>query len=162
MDAHTALVESWRRQAQCLTNLLTLVTPDLLEAKTDQEGWPVAVHLSHIHQTRIHWLEQVLGRDPGLPMLFTEDGDRWVASRDLDAVRAALKTSEDAIAAYVEASRGDDAPAGGYDHPLLFLQHMVWHEGYHFGLLALVLRANGREPTEEWEEANVWGLWRVE
>jgi hypothetical protein len=39
---------------------------------------------------------------------------------------------------------------------------MVWHDGWHVGLIFLALRLNGQEPREEWEEPNVWGLWRTE
>ena len=45
---------------------------------------------------------------------------------------------------------------------VLFLQHMVWHDGWHVGLIFLALRLNGQEPPEEWEEPNVWGQWRTE
>jgi hypothetical protein len=39
---------------------------------------------------------------------------------------------------------------------------MVWHEGYHAGLILLALRNAGQEPTEEWDEYNIWALWRVD
>jgi hypothetical protein len=26
-----------------------------------------------------------------------------------------------------------------YDHPILLLQHMLWHEGYHHGQMKLAL-----------------------
>ncbi len=37
---------------------------------------------------------------------------------------------------------------------------MVWHEGWHAGIILLALRLNGREPAEQWEETNLWGIWR--
>lgn len=49
-----------------------------------------------------------------------------------------------------------------YDNPVLLLQHMIWHDGWHVGLIFLALRLNGQEPPEEWEEPNVWGQWRTE
>jgi len=30
-----------------------------------------------------------------------------------------------------------------YDHPLLYLQHMIWHEGYHHGQIKLALKVMG-------------------
>lgn len=82
---------------------------------------------------------------------------------DLGAIKSELdrsaKAVRDAVAEGIEAG---GAPAGGYDHPVIFLQHMVWHEGWHVGLLMLGLRVAGQEPPEEWEEPNVWGQWRVE
>ena len=51
---------------------------------------------------------------------------------------------------------------GFYDNPVLFLQHMIWHEGWHVGLIILGLRLSGEEPPEEWEENHIWGEWRTE
>lgn len=51
---------------------------------------------------------------------------------------------------------------GWYDNPVLFIQHMVWHEGWHIGLIFLALRLAGQEIPEEWEETKVWGEWRTE
>ncbi|MEZ5162818.1 MAG: hypothetical protein R2688_03510 [Fimbriimonadaceae bacterium] len=33
--------------------------------------------------------------------------------------------------------------ASQYDHPIYFLQHMVWHDGYHFSSLMQCLRNGG-------------------
>ena len=30
-----------------------------------------------------------------------------------------------------------------YDHPILLMQHMVWHEGYHHGQIKLALKLAG-------------------
>jgi methionine salvage enolase-phosphatase E1 len=30
-----------------------------------------------------------------------------------------------------------------FDHPILFLQQMIWHEGYHHGQIKLALKAAG-------------------
>jgi uncharacterized damage-inducible protein DinB len=50
---------------------------------------------------------------------------------------------------------------GNYDHPVHYLQHMVWHEGWHAGLIVLALRLAGHEPSEETESALVWNQWRL-
>ena len=33
-----------------------------------------------------------------------------------------------------------------YDHPILMLQHMIWHEGYHHGQIKLALKVAGTAP----------------
>jgi hypothetical protein len=33
-----------------------------------------------------------------------------------------------------------------YDHPILFLQHMIWHEGYHHGQMKLALKKWRSQP----------------
>ncbi len=46
-----------------------------------------------------------------------------------------------------------------YDHPILLLQHMVWHEGYHHGQIKLALKAMG-QPLDDEEIGRVtWHLW---
>jgi hypothetical protein len=36
-----------------------------------------------------------------------------------------------------------------YDHPILRLQHMLWHEGYHHGQIKLALKITGRPLSDE-------------
>ena len=36
-----------------------------------------------------------------------------------------------------------------YDHPLLMLQHLIWHEGYHHGQIKLTLKMAGRPFDDE-------------
>ena len=36
-----------------------------------------------------------------------------------------------------------------YDHPILMLQQMIWHEGYHHGQIKLVLKMGGHAISDE-------------
>jgi hypothetical protein len=36
-----------------------------------------------------------------------------------------------------------------YDHPILMLQHMIWHEGYHHGQIKLALKLAGRAISDK-------------
>jgi hypothetical protein len=36
-----------------------------------------------------------------------------------------------------------------YDHPILLLQHMIWHEGYHHGQIKLALKTAGMPFDDE-------------
>ncbi len=49
-----------------------------------------------------------------------------------------------------------------YDNPVLFMQRMVWHDGWLVGSIFLGLRLSGQEPPERWKEPIVWGQWRTE
>ena len=68
-----------------------------------------------------------------------------MAERDRGRIAAMLNDSakvvRDAVKGRVEAGRGMDLH---YDHPILFLQHMIWHEGYHHGQIKLALKLTGR------------------
>ena len=47
------------------------------------------------------------------------------------------KTLRDAVESRIEAGRAMELH---YDHPILMLQHMIWHEGYHHGQIKLALK----------------------
>jgi len=46
-----------------------------------------------------------------------------------------------------------------YDHPILMLQHMIWHEGYHHGQMKLALRVAGLPMTDQEAGPVTWGVW---
>lgn len=46
-----------------------------------------------------------------------------------------------------------------YDHPILFLQHMLWHEGYHHGQMKLALKRAGRPLDDEDAGPLTWDVW---
>jgi hypothetical protein len=47
-----------------------------------------------------------------------------------------------------------------YDHPILFLQHMLWHEGYHHGQIKLALKLARRAMTDDEAGPLTWDVWR--
>ena len=46
-----------------------------------------------------------------------------------------------------------------YDHPILFLQHMIWHEGYHHGQIKVTLKLGGRPITDQEAGPVTWDVW---
>ncbi|HXH61971.1 MAG TPA: DinB family protein [Fimbriimonadaceae bacterium] len=159
------LLDSWDRQCQIIDNLFDLVNEENKSQKPSDDGMPIVEQFAHIHNTRRFWLSQT---DPsflegyGKSYVQVSDDD-WQPVQDLSQLRDLLRHSAKAVRnATKKAIDAGKIQFGGYDHPIYFLQHMVWHEGYHFALIMLALRLAGNEPSEEWEEQNVWGLWRVE
>lgn len=162
MDTTTALLDSWDRQCRIVSSVASLVDEANRSVRPSPDGWPLDAQLAHIHQVRRYWLSRFSPKHAeGLGRVFKDGWENPID--DLGAIKSELdrsaKAVRDAVAEGIEAG---GAPAGGYDHPVIFLQHMVWHEGWHVGLLMLGLRVAGQEPPEEWEEPNVWGQWRVE
>lgn len=162
MTIDEAVLESWTRQCKALDNLIGLLTSELLTIKPSEDGWTVAFHLAHIHGTRRYWHSKATGRDkPEGASLYTVSGDEYVPSMDLAEIRTRLAESESLVLSWVRSALESNEPAAAhYDHPVLYLQHMIWHEGWHFALLMLALRLAGHEPSEEWESEHVWDLWR--
>jgi uncharacterized damage-inducible protein DinB len=46
-----------------------------------------------------------------------------------------------------------------YDHPILLLQHMLWHEGYHHDQIKLALKLAGHPLTDKEAGPVTWGVW---
>jgi methionine salvage enolase-phosphatase E1 len=66
------------------------------------------------------------------------------------------KVVRDAVKSRLQARRAMDLH---YDHPVLMLQHMIWHEGYHHGQIKLALKAAGQPITDEKAGPGTWGIW---
>ena len=66
------------------------------------------------------------------------------------------KVVRDAVKARIEGGRDMDLH---YDHPILMLQHMIWHEGYHHGQIKLALKLAGRPIRNEKAGPVTWGVW---
>ena len=162
MNCLDALVESWHKQCRCVSNLVDKFDDRLLQVKSADDGWTAAMHFAHTHGVRLYWLRQVGKSEfPEIGSLYDKSTEEWTAIADLAQIKARLKESEDGVAKWVrEAVESGVERCEPYDHPIYFLQHMVWHDGYHFSSLMQCLRNGGAEPDEEWEELNIWAQWR--
>jgi uncharacterized damage-inducible protein DinB len=129
------------------------------------DGWSIDRHLAHMHGVRRFFLSQVAPEHAASLVSASADKEGTPLA-DLNAIRTCLEASGKAVRDAVEEGLEKGGPMAGehvvYDNPVLLMQHMVWHDGWHVGLIFLALRLNGQEPPEEWEEPNVWGLWRTE
>jgi len=157
-----AIMESWDRQTRILSNISTLIGEDERKLKPSDDGWSLDHQLCHIHECRYGWLNAVdAERAKTLGDVFEERGGDYVPIADLDEIKRQLSISGRAINLAVrDHLAAGTGRIGPYEHPIYFLQHMIWHEGYHFALITLALRLAGKSPTDEWDEANVWGVWR--
>src|SRR6266446_4866054 len=150
-----ALLDSWDRNNIILLNLLRALPEGGLEARV-MEGSPSAAELfTHIHYVRLVFISEdapEFARD--LPE------EEWMDERDPDRLAQMLNDSvkavRDAVKSRVEAGREMNLH---YDHPILLLQHMVWHEGYHHGQMKLALKVAGRPMTDEEAGPLTWGAW---
>jgi hypothetical protein len=46
-----------------------------------------------------------------------------------------------------------------FDHPVLILQHLIWHEAYHHGQIKLALKAVGLRTDDREIARGTWGVW---
>jgi len=160
MESTNSLLESWDRQCRITKAVADLIDDSSSNLKPSPDGWPLYVHLAHMHKVRKFHLHEL---DPegaaALAELFRDGWDNPID--DLDAIKQALDDSAAAVRhALKQTLDAGEVKVGGYDHPVFFLQHLVFHEGWHIGLIFLAFRLAGKEIPEEWEETRVWAEWR--
>ncbi|MGB2898157.1 MAG: DinB family protein [Candidatus Acidiferrum sp.] len=150
-----ALLDSWDRNNTILVNLLRILPEGGLEARAMEGSPSIAEMFTHIHFVR---LVLVLEDAPEFARSLPEE--EWAAERDPDRIAQMLNDSakvvRDAVKNGVEAGRDMKLH---YDHPILMLQHMIWHEGYHHGQMKLALKLAGLPMTDQEAGPVTWGVW---
>ena len=152
-----ALLDSWERNNTILVNLLRALPEGGLEVRAMEGSPSVAELFTHIHYVRLVFVFEdapEFARD--LPK------EEWVVEPDPDRIAQMLNDSasavRDAVKSRVEADQDMNLH---YDHPILMLQHMVWHEGYHHGQIKLALKATGRPLTDDEAGPVTWDVWML-
>jgi uncharacterized damage-inducible protein DinB len=150
-----ALLDSWDRNNTILVNLVRAVPEGGLEARAMEGSPSVAQMFTHIHYVRLVFVFE------DAPEFAREvPKGEWVIERDrgrlADMLNDSAKVVRETVRGRLAASREMDLH---YDHPILFLQHMIWHEGYHHGQIKLALKVAGRPVTDEEAGPVTWGVW---
>jgi uncharacterized damage-inducible protein DinB len=150
-----ALLDSWDRNNTILLNLLRVLPDGGLEVRATKGSPSVGEMFTHIHFVRLVLVSEDAPEFAGeLPK------EEWATERDpgrmAEMLNNSAKTVRDAVKSRVE--RGRDMNLH-YDHPILLLQHMLWHEGYHHGQMKLALKMAGRPMTDKEAGPVTWGVW---
>ncbi|HTZ90296.1 MAG TPA: DinB family protein [Alloacidobacterium sp.] len=150
-----ALLDSWDRNNTILLNLLHALPEGGLEVRAMESSPSVAELFTHIHYVRLVFVSEDA---PEFARKLPEG--EWRTERDRGRIAAMLNESAEAVREAVkgrlEAGQEMDLH---YDHPILFLQHMIWHEGYHHGQIKLALKATDRPMTNKEVGPVTWGVW---
>jgi uncharacterized damage-inducible protein DinB len=154
-DVLDALLDSWDRNNTITVNLLRAVPEDAM-ALTPVDGSPsIAQLFMHIDYVRLIFVSE----DAPEFARATPKGE-WTVERDRGRLVQLLNDSasavRDAVRARIESGREMDRH---YDHPLLMLQHLIWHEGYHHGQIKLTLKLAGRAFDDEAIGPLTWDVW---
>jgi uncharacterized damage-inducible protein DinB len=150
-----AVLDSWDRNNRILVNLLRALPPGGLDARVMPTSPSVTEMFTHMVYVRLVFVSED-APDHAAPVPPRE----WVRESDPELIAAGLDSSARIVSAAVE----DRLRAGRpmqlhYDHPLLFLQHMIWHEGYHHGQIKLALKLAGHPFDDEEIGALTWDVW---
>jgi uncharacterized damage-inducible protein DinB len=150
-----ALLDSWDRNNTILVNLLRALPEGGLETRAMESSPSIAELFTHMHYVRLVF---ILEDAPEFARNMPEE--EWVAERDPARIARMLNDSaravRDAVKSRVEAGRDMNLH---YDHPILLLQHMLWHEGYHHGQMKLALKLTGRPMSDKEAGPFTWGVW---
>jgi uncharacterized damage-inducible protein DinB len=150
-----ALLDSWDRNNIILVNLLRALPEGGLNARALEGSPTVAQLFTHIHFVRLVFVSEDAPEFAGdLPE------SEWVVESDPGRIAQMLndsaKTVREAVKSRVVASRAMDLH---YDHPILLLQHMIWHEGYHHGQMKIALKVAGLQIPDEKAGPITWSVW---
>jgi uncharacterized damage-inducible protein DinB len=149
------LLVSWDRNNTILLNLLRALPEGGLEVRATEGSPSVAQLITHIHYVRLVF---VFEDAPEFARNVPEK--EWSVERDRGRIAQMLEDSamavREAVKSRVETGRDMNLH---YDHPILLLQHMLWHEGYHHGQIKLALKVAGRPMTDEEAGPITWGVW---
>ena len=150
-----ALLDSWDRNNTILLNLLRALREGGLEARVMGGSPSVAELFTHIHYVRLVFISEDAAE-------FARDlpEEEWRDERDpgrlAQMLNESAKAVRSAVKSRVEAGQEMDLH---YDHPILLLQHMIWHEGYHHGQIKLALKLTGRRLPDEQAGPLTWSVW---
>jgi len=151
-----ALLDSWDRNNAIMLNLLRALPEGGLDVRATESSPSIAQHFAHIHHER---LVSVFEEAPEFAMDVPED--EWMVERDRDRLAQMLNDSagavRDAVTGRVLAGRQLDLH---YGHPILLLQLLLWHEGYHHGQIKLALKLAGSPISNDAARPLTWDVWR--
>jgi len=148
-----ALLDSWDRNNTILVNLLRLVPEGGMTLRATEGSPTIGRLFSHVHAVRLGFLS---GDAPAFARAVPEEADETDPARLEPMLNDSAGAVRDAVRALIES--GQDTKLR-YDHPLLFLQHMIWHEGYHHGQIKLALKLAGQTITDKDAGRGTWGVW---
>jgi uncharacterized damage-inducible protein DinB len=150
-----ALLDSWDRNNTILLNLLRALPDGTLQARAMAGSPSIAQLFNHIHYVRLVFVSEDAPEFAGdLPE------EEWAAERDPGRIAKMLnesaQTVREAVKSRLKTGRDMDLH---YDHPILLLQHMIWHEGYHHGQIKLALKLAGHPIPDEKAGPLTWQIW---
>ena len=150
-----AVLDSWDRNNTILVHLLRAVPEDGLGTRAMEGGRTVGQLFTHMHYVRLVFVQE------DAPEAAVEVPSReWMGEVDRERIATMLNQSarvvREAVLGRIESRRDMERH---YDHPLLMLQHMIWHEGYHHGQIKLALKLAGRAIPDQEIGRGTWGVW---
>jgi len=155
-DLLTPLLESWDRNNRILVNLLRAVSDADMDLAATPGSPTIAAMFSHLHFCRVYVVNE---NAPEFARPIPPENE-WPTERDPARLEEMLNQSAQLLSEAVKDRVESGLPmARFYDHPILMIQHMLWHDGYHHGQIKLALKAAGRPLNDKEIGLTTWHVW---
>jgi len=150
------LLASWDRHNRVLLNLLGAIPPGGLAARAMAGSPTVGEMFAHMHHERMISVFEEAPESAG-PVPDCE----WVPETDPSRFSGMLEESGRVVRAAVHGRVEAERPLDlHFDHPILLLQFLLFHESYHHGQIKLALKAAGHPIPDEQAGLITWDVWR--
>ncbi len=150
-------MECWERNHRVLMNLVGVLPPGGLDARAATDSPSVSQMLMHLHHERMVSLTEEAPEFAG-----QVPEQEWASESDPQRIQELLGESaqrvRDAVRSRIESGNLTDL---NYDHPLLFLQLMMFHDAYHHGQIKLALKLSGCALDDDLAGPSTWDVWRL-
>lgn len=150
-----AILDSWDRNNTILVNLLRALPAGGMDLRAAAGSWPIGALFTHMHYCRLVSVQEN-APECARPM---PEGE-WRLEPNRERLASMLNDSaaavREAVRGRLESGRAMDTH---YDHPMLMLQHFIWHEGYHHGQIKLALKQAGQAFDDEAIGPFTWDVW---
>ena len=151
-----AILDSWDRNNRILLNLLRAIPDGGLQARAMEGSPSVSEMFTHMnHERMISVFEEApefAGKVPEKEWIIEPNRDRIAemliesGNRVRDAVKSRLETGKNLNL--------------NYDHPILLVQLLIFHEAYHHGQIKLALKVSGSSVDDDQAGPLTWDIWR--
>lgn len=150
------VLDSWDRNNEILINLLAAIPEGGLAARATATSPTVGQMFAHLHHERMVSVQEEAPEAAGdVPR------EEWADERDPARIAAMLRESGErvrqAVRGRVEAGAAMDL---SYDHPILLIQLLIFHEAYHHGQIKLALKIAGLAVGDDIAGPRTWDVWR--
>ena len=149
-----AVLDSWDRNNTITVNLLRAVPEDAMDVRPMEGSPSIAQLFTHLHYVRLIFVAEDA---PEFAATVTHGG--WQAERDRTRLAQMLNDSATVVRHAVAGRLASAQPMDRhFDHPILMLQHLLWHDAYHHGQIKLTLKMAGRAFDDEAIGPLTWGV----
>jgi uncharacterized damage-inducible protein DinB len=143
------LLDTWNIHCRINLYVLDAIPPEALADTAGAKGRTVGAMFTHLHNTRLMWLELTPELLKGLKKVEKEK------ATDKKLLRRSLEASGQAMAKLIEAGVGAGKIKGFKPHPAAFVGYAIAHESYHHGEIGIALSQSGHPLDKK----VAYGMW---